>query len=69
MLYIFTDGYADQFGGSKNKKFKKSNFKKLILRLDGADFKAQEQVFKETFNSWKSDNEQVDDVCILGVKF
>ena len=67
-IYIFSDGFADQFGGEKGKKFKKLNFKKLLLSLEGKPMDEQCKVIQETFDNWKGKIEQVDDVCVMGVR-
>ena len=67
-LYIFSDGYADQFGGEKGKKFMKSNFKELILSIGDLSMGEQKQIIDEAFEKWKGNFEQVDDVCVMGVK-
>lgn len=75
MLYLITDGYADQFGGtnvsegtSKGKKFKLANLKNLFLTISDKDLSEQEKILKDTFENWKGDLEQIDDVCVLGVR-
>lgn len=67
-FYLFTDGYADQFGGSKGKKFMYKPMKRLLLSLAEMSMENQKESLIETFETWKSDFEQVDDVCIIGVK-
>jgi serine phosphatase RsbU (regulator of sigma subunit) len=67
-IYIFTDGFADQFGGEAGKKFKSTNFKKLLLSIQDKSMKEQQDIITETFNIWKVETEQVDDVCVIGVK-
>jgi antitoxin component YwqK of YwqJK toxin-antitoxin module/serine phosphatase RsbU (regulator of sigma subunit) len=67
-IYIFTDGYADQFGGEAGKKFKSANFKKLLLSIQDKSMDEQQQIITETFNTWKGETEQVDDVCLIGVR-
>jgi tetratricopeptide (TPR) repeat protein len=67
-FYIFTDGFADQFGGEKGKKFKTSNFKKLLLSIHHETMDRQKELAEHTFDSWKRDFEQVDDVCVIGVR-
>lgn len=67
-IYLFSDGYSDQFGGEKGKKFK---VKKLIEILNDNSEKPmhiQKQILEKTFSDWKGNMEQVDDVCIVGVK-
>ena len=67
-LYVFTDGYQDQFGGEKGKKFKTSQLKQLLLSLQENTMDKQKELLNEAFNNWKGDEEQVDDVCIIGVR-
>ncbi|MCO5267924.1 MAG: serine/threonine-protein phosphatase [Brumimicrobium sp.] len=68
-IYIFTDGYADQFGGEYSKKFKSSQLKIQILAIQHMDLNIQKETLLQKFNEWKRENEQTDDVCIIGVKF
>jgi serine phosphatase RsbU (regulator of sigma subunit) len=67
-LYLYTDGFADQFGGLKGKKFKSSKLKSLILETASISLKEQGSILTHTFKSWKKDYFQVDDVTIMGVK-
>lgn len=67
-LYLFTDGYADQFGGEKGKKFKYSKLKELLLNTSKHSEKEQYKTLKETFTQWKSNLEQVDDICVFGME-
>ena len=67
-IYIFSDGYADQFGGEKGKKLKTANFKKLLLSIQKEDMEKQKQLIDEAFEKWKGNLEQLDDVCIIGVR-
>ena len=67
-LYFFTDGYADQFGGDKGKKMKYKPFKNLLLSLQNLPMTAQKQELRNSFLTWKGEIEQIDDVCIIGVK-
>lgn len=68
LLYVFTDGYADQFGGEKGKKFKRKNLKKLLLQNCDNTMNRQMKIIDEAFEEWMGDNEQVDDVCVIGVR-
>jgi serine phosphatase RsbU (regulator of sigma subunit)/Tfp pilus assembly protein PilF len=68
-LYLFTDGYADQFGGPKGKKFKLNELNKLLCSISHLSMKDQEQKLKEQFDNWKGKLEQVDDVLIVGIRF
>lgn len=68
LIYLFTDGFCDQFGGEKGKKFKSSQFKKLLLELQCYTLTEQKSHINEAFEKWKGNLEQVDDVCVIGVK-
>lgn len=67
-LYIFTDGFADQFGGEKGKKFKYKPFKQLLLALNELDMNARQKAINDAFSEWKGSFEQIDDVCIIGIR-
>ncbi len=67
-IYLFSDGFKDQFGGIKGKKFKSSRFRQLILDLQHIEIKKQIDEMNAAFEEWKGELEQVDDVCVLGVK-
>lgn len=68
IIYTMTDGFQDQFGGPKEKKFKTSPLKNLILQNAKHSMNDQRSIIAETFQNWKGDLEQVDDVCIIGIK-
>lgn len=67
-IYIFSDGFADQFGGPKGKKLMVSNMQKLIFDNIHNPATLQKQKIKAAFESWKKDKEQVDDVLVIGIK-
>ena len=67
-FYIFTDGYADQFGGKKDKKYSTGKFKELLLANSKLDFITQETNIKQEHLVWKDENEQVDDILIIGFR-
>lgn len=67
-IYIFTDGFQDQFGGEKGKKFKTSRLKELLLSIQKSSMDEQRKLIHERFISWKGKLEQVDDVCIIGIR-
>lgn len=67
-LYIFSDGYIDQFGGPKSKKFLHSELRSLLCRICQLPMAEQENVLMQTFNEWKGDCNQIDDVTFLGVR-
>jgi serine phosphatase RsbU (regulator of sigma subunit) len=68
LLYLFSDGYPDQFGGEKGKKFKYKPMKELLLKNSSLSPAEQKEQLEAAFNSWKGNLEQVDDVCIIGVR-
>ncbi|MBI5541696.1 MAG: SpoIIE family protein phosphatase [Bacteroidia bacterium] len=68
MLYIFSDGYADQFGGPLGKKFKFRRFRHLLLTINGLPLLKQKAFLEENFESWKGQLEQVDDILVIGIK-
>ena len=68
-IYLFTDGYADQFGGEKVKKFKHLAFKKLLLSINDLPMDEQKNEIDAVFEKWKGDLFQVDDVCVLGITY
>ncbi|MES2762157.1 MAG: two-component regulator propeller domain-containing protein [Bacteroidota bacterium] len=65
-FYIFTDGYADQFGGDKNKKYSTAKFKDLLIKNSNQPFNIQEQNCKQEHLQWKNNFEQVDDILVIG---
>lgn len=68
MLYLFTDGYADQFGGKNGKKMMFRNFMRLLERISVLPVGEQKAELEKTFHEWKAEHEQVDDVCVVGVR-
>lgn len=68
ILYLFSDGYADQFGGPENKKFMYRRLRHLLLTISKYPLMDQERILDETITSWMGDHEQIDDMMILGVK-
>jgi histidine kinase len=68
VYYVFTDGYADQFGGERGKKFKTSQMKEMFLSIHKKPMAEQKEIILDAFNAWKGDLEQIDDVCVIGVK-
>jgi serine phosphatase RsbU (regulator of sigma subunit) len=68
MIYTLTDGFADQFGGSKGKKFKYKQLEDLLLSIHHQPLKAQQQLLQKVFTDWKGILEQVDDVLIIGIR-
>ncbi len=67
-IYIFTDGYADQFGGDKGKKMMTRNFKQLLLSIQDAHIIEHEKILEEKLNGWQGRFEQVDDILVIGIR-
>jgi serine phosphatase RsbU (regulator of sigma subunit) len=67
-LYMFSDGFPDQFGGAKNKKFYISNLKKLFIENESLPMKEQYNRLSSKFHQWKGSNRQFDDVLVMGFK-
>jgi ligand-binding sensor domain-containing protein/serine phosphatase RsbU (regulator of sigma subunit) len=67
-IYIFTDGYADQFGGPKGKKFKYKQFQDLLIANHKKPFEEQKIILEKTIEDWIGDLEQIDDILVIGIK-
>jgi serine phosphatase RsbU (regulator of sigma subunit)/ligand-binding sensor domain-containing protein len=67
-LYLFSDGYIDQLGGPKHKKFKSKNFVALLQDIYSLPMDEQKKILEQQFQTWKGQNFQVDDVIVLGLK-
>ena len=68
-VYIFSDGYPDQFGGPKDKKFMMYNFKKLLLSIQDKTMNEQKTILEDTKAEWKGDTEQIADILMMGGSF
>jgi serine phosphatase RsbU (regulator of sigma subunit) len=69
MLFFFSDGFVDQFGGPNNKKFRSNKFKELLLSISEMPCDAQKKIIEDTFEKWKGNNDQTDDVMIMGIRY
>ena len=67
-LYLFSDGFPDQFGGVKGKKYKVKNLKKLLISISHNPMYEQQGILNTVYEDWRADLEQIDDICILGLK-
>lgn len=67
-LYLFSDGYADQFGGPQGKKFKLTQMKAVLLSIQDQDMRDQERILDQTIESWRGSLEQVDDMLVVGLR-
>ena len=67
-IYMFSDGFADQFGGPNARKFKYKPFKQLLFENADKPMAEQKSMLEKAFNDWKGDTEKVDDVVVLGLR-
>jgi serine phosphatase RsbU (regulator of sigma subunit) len=68
MLYLFSDGYKDQFGGKENTKFMARKFNELLLRIHHLPLSEQRIILERTIEEWKGERVQTDDILVLGIK-
>lgn len=68
IIYLSTDGYADQFGGPEGKKFRTKRFREMLFNISGKNIPEQHVEMESTISSWMGDNEQLDDILVIGVK-
>jgi serine phosphatase RsbU (regulator of sigma subunit) len=68
MIYLFSDGYADQFGGPVGKKYKYTRFRDLLLKINKLSCEEQKQMLRKEFMNWKGGLEQVDDILVIGMR-
>ncbi len=67
-FYVFSDGFADQFGGQNGKKFKYKPFQELLVKMQQEKMESQGEILEATFDTWKGKLNQVDDVCVIGIR-
>lgn len=67
-IYVFSDGYSDQFGGERGKKFKQAFMRDLILSVQGTSLAEQENTLGNTIATWRGELEQIDDICVIGIR-
>lgn len=68
IVYLFTDGFPDQFGGSKGKKLKYKTFRDILEQHVNSSMNQQREILKKTLKDWMGDYEQIDDICVMGVR-
>ncbi|RLD81125.1 MAG: hypothetical protein DRJ10_06575 [Bacteroidetes bacterium] len=68
MFYIFTDGYADQFGGEKNTKFSIKKFRSLLIDIHQKSMIEQKRILNQTIEDWKKGRDQLDDILVMGFR-
>lgn len=67
-FFLFSDGFADQFGGPKNKKYRYKTFREKLLETSSLSSEEQKSTLEVSFNNWKEINDQTDDVLVIGVR-
>lgn len=67
-VYLFTDGYADQFGGPKGKKFMRKQFEEMLIEVHKKPMTEQQAIIENRYDAWKGSLDQVDDVCVIGIR-
>jgi len=67
-IYLYTDGYADQFGEKDDSKFMNKQLRELFAFISHEKMEVQKEQLENEFNKWKGSIEQIDDVCIIGIK-
>lgn len=68
-FYLFSDGYADQFGGPQGKKYKVKKLQELLMKMSRLPLQKQHDIIEQEFNSWMGNHEQVDDICVIGFRY
>jgi serine phosphatase RsbU (regulator of sigma subunit)/ligand-binding sensor domain-containing protein len=69
LIYLFSDGYEDQFGGEADKKFSRKSFRKLLLDIHTKPMADQKMVLEETLDRWMDGRDQIDDITVMGIRF
>jgi serine phosphatase RsbU (regulator of sigma subunit) len=68
VVYIFSDGFQDQFGGEKRKKFYSNSFNNLLLEISNETLQKQKEILENTLNIWRGSEPQLDDIVVIGFK-
>jgi serine phosphatase RsbU (regulator of sigma subunit) len=68
VIYFYSDGYGDQFGGPKGKKFKHKQLNELLFSISNKNLSIQKQLLDQVFEDWRGHLEQIDDVMVIGIK-
>ncbi len=66
-VYLFSDGYADQFGGPTGKKFMYKRMEQLLVSMNDKDIQSRKEILENAFEEWRGVQEQVDDICFIGL--
>ena len=67
-IYVFSDGYVDQFGGKESRKFMARSLKKLLLDIQSLEMEEQKAALEVAFEKWRGKEDQIDDVCMIGIR-
>ncbi len=67
-FYIFSDGYADQFGGEESKKYSSRRFRELLLSIQDQPLDTQREILELTIQAWQGEEEQTDDILVIGFR-
>ena len=67
-IYLFSDGFTDQFGGSRDKKFSTKQFREVLIRIYKKPMSEQLSILEQSFENWKGRQEQIDDICVMGIR-
>ncbi len=67
-IYIYSDGYADQFGWREDKKYNIRRFKELLMNIQDVPMRGQKVLLENEYNNWKGDMDQIDDILVLGMQ-
>jgi len=67
-VYLYADGYQDQFGGDNNQKFMTVKFEELLVEISTKPMAEQKQILEEQLNKWKGDSRQIDDILVVGLR-
>jgi serine phosphatase RsbU (regulator of sigma subunit) len=69
VIYLYSDGYEDQFGGENNKKFSRHRFRELLLEIHELKMTEQKRALQISLEDWMNGHEQVDDITVMGIRF
>ena len=69
VIYLYTDGFEDQFGGEKDKKFSRRRFRELLLEIHELKMPEQKRALQSSLDEWMNGHEQVDDITVMGIRF
>ena len=68
MIYLFSDGFQDQFGGPRGKKYMSKNFRNLVIDIAEKSTNQQKELLNQTLENWKGELEQMDDILVIGIR-